>query len=62
MCGFLKPLYIITNLIFGSSYPTSNLYFGEIKRIELLLIFNLVNIDLLIQSMCYRMKENFDKY
>ena len=62
MCEFLKPFYTITNLISESSYPTSNLYFGEIWRIELLLTSNLANEDLLIQSMCCRMKEKFDKY
>ena len=62
MCEFLKPFYTITNLISGSSYPTSNLYFGEIWRIELLLTSNLENEDLLIQGMCCRMKENFDNY
>ena len=62
MCEFLKPFYTITNLISRSSYPTSNLYFGEIWRIELLLTTNLANEDLLIQSMCCRMKEKFDKY
>ena len=56
MCEFLKPFYTITKLIFGSSYPTFNLYFGEIWRIELLLTSNLENEDLLIQSMCSRMK------
>ena len=34
MCEFLKPFHTITNLISGSSYPTSNLYFVEIWRIE----------------------------
>ena len=58
MCQFLKPFYIMTNLISGSSYPTSNLYFGEIWRIELLLTSNLANNDLLIQSMCCRIKRN----
>ena len=62
MCQFLKPFYILTNLISGSSYPTSNLYFGEIRRTELLLTFNLGNEDLWIQSMCCRMKYKFDKY
>ena len=62
MCEFLKPFYTMTNLISESSYPTSNLYFGEIWRIKLLLTSNFENGDLLIQSMCSRMKENFDKY
>ena len=62
ICEFLKPFHTITNLISGSSYHTSNLYFGEIWRIAILLPSNLTNEDLLIQSICYRMKENFDKY
>ena len=56
MCEFLKPFHIIINLISGSSYPTSNLYFGEIWRIGLLLTSNMEKEDLLIQSMCCRMK------
>ena len=52
----------MTNLISGLFYPTSNLYFGEIWRIKLLLTSNLANEDLLIQSMCCRMKEKFGKY
>ena len=62
MCEFLKPFNIITNLISKPSYPTSNLDFREIWRIELLLTSNLANEDLLIQSMCCRVKEKFDKY
>ena len=62
MCEFLKPFYTMTNLISRSPYPTSNLYFGEIWSKELLLTSNLENEDLLIQSMCSRIKENFDKY
>ena len=58
----MKPFHTITNLISGSSYHTSNLYFREIWRIEILLTSYLTNEDLLIQSMCYRMKENFEKY
>ena len=34
MCTFLAPFYHITNLIFGSSYSTSNLYFMQVYGIE----------------------------
>ena len=34
MCAFLAPFYQITNLISGSSYPTSNLYFLQVYSIE----------------------------
>jgi hypothetical protein len=62
MCDILKPFYNITNLISGSSYPTSNLYFGEIWKIECLIRSYLNSQDLLIQKMAGRMKEKFDKY
>ena len=62
MCEFLKPFHTIINLISDSSYPTSNLYFGEIWRIELFLTSNMEKGDLLIQSMCCRIKFFFDKY
>jgi len=37
MCEFLRPLYNITNLISGTSYPTSNEYFMQVWKIEWLL-------------------------
>jgi len=62
MCEILKPFYTITNLISGSSYPTSNLYFGEIWKIECLIRSYLTSDDLLIQKMAESMKVKFDKY
>ncbi|GAU36169.1 hypothetical protein TSUD_274470 [Trifolium subterraneum] len=62
LCDLLKPFYNITNLISGSSYPTSNLYFGEIWKIECLLRSYLTSEDPLIQNMTTKMKEKFDKY
>ena len=62
LCCLLKPFYNITNLISGSSYPTSNLYFGEIWTIECLLKSYLTSEDPLIQNMTIKMKEKFDKY
>jgi len=50
MCDILKPFYNITNLICGSSYPTSNLYFGEIWKLECLIRSYLTNEDFLIQN------------
>ncbi|XP_019241756.1 PREDICTED: zinc finger BED domain-containing protein RICESLEEPER 2-like [Nicotiana attenuata] len=42
---FLEPFYETTNLISGSSYPTSNLYFMQVWRIECMLNENLNNED-----------------
>ena len=62
MCDFLRPFFQITELISGSSYPTSNLYFMQVWKIECLLLQNLSNKDELIRTMAIDMKTKFDKY
>ncbi|KAF7811751.1 zinc finger BED domain-containing protein RICESLEEPER 2-like [Senna tora] len=62
MCEFLRPFYDITNMISGSTYPTSNIYFTQVWNIECLLIDNANNEDQIIKDMAVRMKEKFDKY
>uniref|UniRef100_K7MM64 HAT C-terminal dimerisation domain-containing protein n=1 Tax=Glycine max TaxID=3847 RepID=K7MM64_SOYBN len=46
----------------GSTYPTSNLYFMQVWKIECLLLQNLSNKDELIRTMEIDMKTKFDKY
>nr|GMD45581.1 zinc finger BED domain-containing protein RICESLEEPER 2-like [Ipomoea batatas] len=62
ICEFLEPFYEVTNLISGSSYLTSNLYFMQVWKIESMLKDNLHNEDVLICDMCKKMFEKFDKY
>ncbi|XP_010556070.1 PREDICTED: zinc finger BED domain-containing protein RICESLEEPER 1-like [Tarenaya hassleriana] len=63
ICEFLEPFYEITNLFSGSKYPTSNLYFFQVWRIECLLKDYMKNEeDQMIQSMANNMKGKFDKY
>nr|GMD74426.1 zinc finger BED domain-containing protein RICESLEEPER 2-like [Ipomoea batatas]GMD89726.1 zinc finger BED domain-containing protein RICESLEEPER 2-like [Ipomoea batatas] len=62
MCAFLYPFYAITNLISGSSYPTSNLYFLQVWKIECLLLDNLESEDEVVKDMAMNMKLKFDKY
>nr|GMD78422.1 zinc finger BED domain-containing protein RICESLEEPER 2-like [Ipomoea batatas] len=62
MCAFLYPFYAITNLIFGSSYPTSNLYFLQVWKIECLLVENLESEDRVKSDMAMNMKLKFNKY
>nr|GMD48446.1 zinc finger BED domain-containing protein RICESLEEPER 2-like [Ipomoea batatas] len=62
ICEFLEPFYEVTNLISGSSYSTSNLYFMQVWKIESMLKDNLHNEDVLICDMCKKMFEKFDKY
>jgi len=62
MCEFLRPFYQIIELIFGSSYPTSNIYFMQVWKIECLLIQNVNNEDKTIRNMTIVMKKKIDKY
>nr|XP_016458429.1 PREDICTED: zinc finger BED domain-containing protein RICESLEEPER 3-like [Nicotiana tabacum] len=62
ICEALEPFYEITNLISGSSYPTSNLYFMQVWRIECMLKEKLNNEDKVIKDMASKMHEKFEKY
>ena len=62
MCAFLASFYHIANLIIGSSYPTSNLYFMQFYSINKKLNENLYSEDEVIKEMTVRKKVNFDKY
>ena len=58
----LEPFHEITNLISASSYPTSNLYFTQIWRIECMLKEKLNNEDKVIEDMASKMHVKFEKY
>ncbi|XP_010430867.1 PREDICTED: zinc finger BED domain-containing protein RICESLEEPER 2-like [Camelina sativa] len=62
ICEFLEPFDEITNLISGSTYPTSNLYFMQVWKINNWLISNSQNQDEVIRSMIVPMRERFNKY
>ncbi|KAF7831896.1 zinc finger BED domain-containing protein RICESLEEPER 2-like [Senna tora] len=62
MREFLEPFFETTNLISGSKYPTSNLYFMQVWKIECMLNASLTNEDEVIRDMAHRMKVKFDKY
>lgn len=62
LCEFLRPFYVITNLMSGSSYPTSNLYFFQVWRIECLLLENKTSEDEVIRDMTTSMQGKFGKY
>ena len=53
---------VTTNLILGSSFLTSNLYFMQVWKIQCMLEENQFNDDNVIKDMFVRMKGNFDKY
>ncbi|MED6136925.1 hypothetical protein PIB30_118492 [Stylosanthes scabra] len=62
ICEFLEPFYETTNLISGSSYPTSNLYFMQVWKIQSLLEKSQTSDVPVIMNMALRMKVKFDKY
>ncbi|KAF7802447.1 zinc finger BED domain-containing protein RICESLEEPER 2-like [Senna tora] len=62
MREFLEPFFETTNLISGSKYPKSNLYFMQVWKIECMLNASLTNEDEVIRDMAHRMKVKFDKY
>ncbi|GJX12199.1 zinc finger BED domain-containing protein RICESLEEPER 2-like protein [Tanacetum coccineum] len=59
---FLKPFYEITTLFSGNSYPTSNLYFYKVYKIQSNIEEAIRNSDTVISDMGKDMKKKFDKY
>uniref|UniRef100_A0A0R0KFT3 HAT C-terminal dimerisation domain-containing protein n=1 Tax=Glycine max TaxID=3847 RepID=A0A0R0KFT3_SOYBN len=62
MCKFLLPFYHITTLMSGTSYPTSNLYFLQVWKIQGLLMSCARDEDEVIKRMAEDMMLKFDKY
>ena len=54
----LMPFYCITTLMSGTSYSTSNLYFGHIWKIQCLLEVNRSHEDSIIREMISKMKKS----
>ncbi|KAJ0477257.1 putative transcription factor/ chromatin remodeling BED-type(Zn) family [Helianthus annuus] len=59
---FLKPFYNITTLFSRNSYPTSNLYFLNVWKIQKCIEDLINNVDKVISEMANKMKKKFDKY
>ncbi|GJW99674.1 reverse transcriptase domain-containing protein [Tanacetum coccineum] len=59
---FLKPFYDITKLFSGNSYPTSNLYFLKVYKIQSNIEQAIHNSDPVISRMGKEMKKRFEKY
>ena len=62
LSDFLSPFAEMTKLVSGSSYPTSNLYFMHVWRIENWLKENEFSGDEVICEMVASMKPKFNKY
>ncbi|XP_071714164.1 zinc finger BED domain-containing protein RICESLEEPER 2-like [Rutidosis leptorrhynchoides] len=59
---FLEPFYVITTLFSGSNYPTSNLYFHNVWKIQRRIQEEMTNPDPIISEMAFEMKSEFEKY
>ncbi|XP_077236703.1 zinc finger BED domain-containing protein RICESLEEPER 1-like [Tasmannia lanceolata] len=62
ICKMLKPFYDITMLLSGSDYPTANLYFQCVWKIQIRLLEEKESEDVVISSMSDEMITKFEKY
>ena len=62
LCKLLKNFHAITELLSGTSYPTSNLLFKQFCEIKLKIEAWLRNENATIVTMANSMKQKFDKY
>lgn len=58
----LKPFQKITNLFSGSDYPTANLYFDNVWKIQMHLLDLAKSLDPEMKQMADAMNEKFNKY
>jgi len=58
----LGPFCDIARMFFGSKYPTSNLYFENVWKIDMFLKEQLDCNDPIIRNMVMDMRPKFDKY
>ncbi|GFZ21305.1 hypothetical protein Acr_29g0004670 [Actinidia rufa] len=62
VCQVLAILNEVTNIISGSAYPTSNLFFTEVWRMKEILNAKSVDENDYIRAMVFKDEEKFDKY
>lgn len=53
---------VVTHIIYGSDYPTANLYLPQVYNIKLLLDEKAFSENDFIRRMSFEMKKKFDKY
>ncbi|KAL8134704.1 hypothetical protein AgCh_009650 [Apium graveolens] len=60
--NFIKPFYDITVLFSGSQYPTSNLYFHGMYKIQSLISTKMQDESSILYETAFEMNEKFRKY
>ncbi|XP_038719302.1 zinc finger BED domain-containing protein RICESLEEPER 2-like isoform X2 [Tripterygium wilfordii] len=62
VCQILSVFNTITNLIWGSDYPTSNLFLSEMYRVKEILQKRAMDNNIYIKAMVGKMNVKFEKY
>ncbi|KAL3499860.1 hypothetical protein ACH5RR_038953 [Cinchona calisaya] len=62
ICLVLKPFYDITTIFSGSYYPTPNLYFHGVWKIQHLIFEGMHSLDDDMVAMAMKMDDKFNKY
>ncbi|XP_065864202.1 zinc finger BED domain-containing protein RICESLEEPER 2-like [Euphorbia lathyris] len=62
VCDFLEEFEVVTNVISGTDYPTSNLFLPELYHIKKVLDDATLSENSCMVGMALRMKIKFDKY
>ncbi|XP_039141281.1 zinc finger BED domain-containing protein RICESLEEPER 2-like [Dioscorea cayenensis subsp. rotundata] len=62
ICEILEVFNVITKIISGSDYPTSNLFLNEVYRVKMFLEKRANDENDFIRTMIGKMKAKFDKY
>ncbi|KMZ68252.1 hypothetical protein ZOSMA_244G00030 [Zostera marina] len=62
ICEFLSYFYDATLVFSGTTYPTSNLFFYELWKLNNRLNKGCIKSDQYIHDMSWKMKEKYDKY
>ncbi|XP_027178096.1 zinc finger BED domain-containing protein RICESLEEPER 2-like [Coffea eugenioides] len=58
----LRPFYDLTTLFLGTNYPTTNLYFHGVWKIQKVITEEVNNLDIEVSEMAKQMKLKFEKY
>ena len=58
----LRPFYDLTTLFSGTNYPTANLYFHGVWKIQKVITEEVNNLDIEVSEMARQMKRKFEKY
>lgn len=62
LCTYLKYFYDVADILTSPSYPTANVFFPEVSRIQMELTRASMSEDPLVHGLTNPLKEKFDRY